>query len=116
MYNIEKRSSVPENAAGFVRRDTYMYGPITKWHHWGMFLHWGNKPNDVRVGIPPALSSWRFRYLSLSLYMAGIHRCPVSSARSTQGIGGKNKKKIITLEYQKFPLKISRDLGMSKKA
>ena len=61
MYNVEKRSAVQENAAGFVRRDAYMYGPVTKWRHWSMFIHWGNKlclpPNDVRVRMPPALSS-----------------------------------------------------------
>ena len=52
MYDIEKRSAILENAVGFVRRDVYMYGPVTKWRHWGMFIHWGNKlsvpPNIVR--------------------------------------------------------------------
>ena len=61
MYDIERRSAVQMNADGFARRDAYMYGPITKWRHWGMFIHWGNKlrvhPNAVRVGQPPALSS-----------------------------------------------------------
>ena len=41
MYNIEKRSAVLENAAGFARQDVYMCGPVTKWQHWGMFIHWG---------------------------------------------------------------------------
>ena len=45
-----------------MRLDAHMYGPITKWRHWGMFMHWGNKlrirPNAVRVEMPPALSSY----------------------------------------------------------
>ena len=41
MYDVEKHSAVLENAAGFVRRDAYMYGPITKWRQWGIFIHWG---------------------------------------------------------------------------
>ena len=40
MYDVEKRSAVLENAAGFARLDAYVYGPITKWWHWGMFIHW----------------------------------------------------------------------------
>ena len=43
MYNVEKHSAVLENAAGFTRLDTYVYGPVTKWRHWGKFIHWGNK-------------------------------------------------------------------------
>ena len=43
MYDVEKRSTVLEDAAGFARRDTYMYGSVTKWRHWGMFIHWGNR-------------------------------------------------------------------------
>ena len=43
MYDVEKRSAVLEDAAGFARRDAYMYSPVTKWRHWGMFIHWGNK-------------------------------------------------------------------------
>ena len=35
MYNVEKHSSVVENAAGFAKLDVYIYGPVTKWHHWG---------------------------------------------------------------------------------
>ena len=61
MYDVEKRSAVLEDAAGFARLDAHMYGPVTKWRHWGMFIHWRNKlrvrPNAVRVEMPPALSS-----------------------------------------------------------
>ena len=61
MYNIEKRSAVLENAAGFMRLDMYIYDRVTKWWHWGMSIHWGNNlhnpPNTVRVRMPPALSS-----------------------------------------------------------
>ena len=57
MYDIEKCSAVLEDAAGFARRDTYMYGLVTKWRHWGMFIYWGNTlcvpPNAVQVGMPP---------------------------------------------------------------
>ena len=42
MYDIEKRSAVLEDAAGIARRDAYKYSPVTKWQHWGMFIHWGN--------------------------------------------------------------------------
>ena len=31
MYDVEKHSTVLENAAGFARRDVYVYGPVTKW-------------------------------------------------------------------------------------
>ena len=55
MYDVEKCSAVLEDAAGFARRDAYMYGPVTKWRHWGMLLHCGSKlhvpPNAVQ--IPP---------------------------------------------------------------
>ena len=37
MYDVDKRSAVLKNAAGFARRDAYIYGPVTKWRHWGMF-------------------------------------------------------------------------------
>ena len=61
MYNIEIRSTVLENAAGCARLDVYIYGPVTKWRHWGMFLHWKNElpvpPNLVRVGMQPPLNS-----------------------------------------------------------
>ena len=44
MYNVEKRSAVLENAAGFARL-------------WGMFIHWGNRLcvplNAVQVKMPP---------------------------------------------------------------
>ena len=56
MLDIEKRSAVVENVAGFARRDMYIYGSVTKWWHWGMFIHWGSKlcvpPNAVRMGMP----------------------------------------------------------------
>ena len=56
MYNVEKRSAVLENAAGFARLDAYIYGPVTKWRHWGMFIHWGNRLcvplNAVQVKMP----------------------------------------------------------------
>ena len=42
MYDVEKRSAVLENAAGFARLD------VTKWRHWGMFIHWGSK-----LHVPP---------------------------------------------------------------
>ena len=97
MYNVEKCSAVLENAAGFARRDAYVYSPATKWRHWGMFIDWGNKllfsPNAVQVKMPPALSSWRFRYLRASSCMTGTRRCPVSSATSAQKFGGKKRKK-----------------------
>ena len=35
MYDVEKRSAVLENAAGFARLDAHMYGPVTKWRHLG---------------------------------------------------------------------------------
>ena len=38
MYDVEKCSAVLENAAGFARRDAYIYGPVTKWRHWGMLI------------------------------------------------------------------------------
>ena len=56
MYNVEKRSAVLANAAGFARLDaheideyTYIYGPVAKWRHWDMFIHWGNK---LRIATP----------------------------------------------------------------
>ena len=61
MYGVEKRSAPLENAAGLAKLDAYIYGPVTEWWHWGMFIHWGNKlrvpPNAVRLRIPPALVS-----------------------------------------------------------
>ena len=74
----------------------YIYGPVAKWQHWGMFIHYGNKlhvpPNAVRVEMPPALISESFRYLRVSSCMTGTRRCPVSNARSAQKFGGKKKK------------------------
>ena len=53
MYEVERCSAVLENAAGFARRDVYIYGSITKRWHRGMFIYWGNKlcvpPNAVQV-------------------------------------------------------------------
>ena len=45
MYDVEKCSVVLKNVAGFARLDAcvYIYGPVTKWRHWGMLIHWGNK-------------------------------------------------------------------------
>ena len=62
MYDdVDKRSTVLENAAGFARLDAYVYGPVTKWWHWGIFIHWENKlrvpPNAVQVEMPPTLVS-----------------------------------------------------------
>ena len=58
MYDVE---NVLKKAAGFARLDAYIYGPVTKWRHWGMFIHWGNKlpvpPNAVQLRMPPALVS-----------------------------------------------------------
>ena len=39
MYDIEKRFEVLGNASGLVRLDACIYGPVTKWRHWGMFIH-----------------------------------------------------------------------------
>ena len=61
MYDVEYRSAVLENAAAFERLDAYVYGPVTKWRHWSMFIHWGNKlrvpPNAVQLRMPPSLVS-----------------------------------------------------------
>ena len=61
MYDVEKRSAGLANATGFARQDAYIYGPGTKWQHWGMFIHWRNKfcvpPIAVRVEMPPTLNS-----------------------------------------------------------
>ena len=39
MYDVEKCSTVLKNAASFARLDVYIYGSVTKWQHWGMFIH-----------------------------------------------------------------------------
>ena len=39
MYDVEKRSAVLESVAGFARLDAYIYGPVTKWLEWDMFIH-----------------------------------------------------------------------------
>ena len=61
MYDVDKRSAVLKNAAGFARQDAYIYSPITKWQHWGMFIHCRNKLrvtlNAVHVRMLPALVS-----------------------------------------------------------
>ena len=61
MHDVEKCSAVLENVDGFTRLDADIYGSITKWWHWGMFIHWGNKLcvplNAVRVRMSRALSS-----------------------------------------------------------
>ena len=61
MYDVEKRSAVLENAAGFARLDAYVYGPVTKWRLWGMYIHWENKLrvplNAIQVEMPPTLVS-----------------------------------------------------------
>ena len=48
MYDMGKRSDDLENAAGLY---VHIHGPIAKWRHWGMFIHWRNKfhvpPNAV---------------------------------------------------------------------
>ena len=60
MYDIEKRSAVLENVAGFARLGAYIQS-CNKMAALGMFIHWGNKlrapPNAVCVGMPLALVS-----------------------------------------------------------
>ena len=60
MNDVEKCYAVLENVTGFARLNAYIYGPIRKWRHWGIFIHWGNKlripPNTVGVKMPPASS------------------------------------------------------------
>ena len=57
MHDIGKRSTVLENVAGCVRLDAYIYiyiyiyVPVTKWQHWGMFIHWGNKRHVLRKAL-----------------------------------------------------------------
>ena len=78
-----------------------------------MFIHWDNKLrvplNAVQVKRPPALVSLRFRYLRTSSCMTETHRCPLSSARSTQKFGGKKKIKNMkrrkqgNSDYDPFP-------------
>ena len=61
MCDEEKRSAVLENAADVAKLDVYIYGPVTKWWHWGMLIYCGNKLriplNAVQLRIPPALIS-----------------------------------------------------------
>ena len=61
MYDVEKRSAVLKNAAGFARLDAYIYGPVTKGRI-GVCLYSGEAnfafpPSAVRFGMPTALSS-----------------------------------------------------------
>ena len=60
MYDVEKRSAILEDAAGFARGDVYIC-PVTKWRHWRMLIHWENKlrvpPNAVQLRMLPALVS-----------------------------------------------------------
>ena len=62
MHDIGKRSAFLENVAGCVRLDAYIYiniihiyiyiyVPVTKWQHWGMFIHWGNKRHVPRKAL-----------------------------------------------------------------
>ena len=57
--NIEKHSAVLENVAGVMRLDAYVYGPITKWRHCVMFIHWRKNlfglPNTVEVATSAEL-------------------------------------------------------------
>ena len=66
-----------------------------------MCIHWGNKfpvpPNTVRVGMPPALHSQRFRYFHASSCMPGICRCPVSNARRAQKFGEEEARRRRTI-------------------
>ena len=39
IHDIGKRSALLENVAGCAKLDVYIYSPITKWRHWGMFIH-----------------------------------------------------------------------------
>ena len=48
MHAVDKRSAVLKHATGFARRDAYIYGPVTKWRHWGMFIHSRHK-----LRVPP---------------------------------------------------------------
>ena len=59
MYDVEKRSAVLEDAAGFARRDAYMYGPVTKWRRWGMFIQGYKGEGSVRMWVPVAMCGCR---------------------------------------------------------
>ena len=47
MYYVEKRCTVLKNVAGFMRY-VCIHGLITKWWHFGMFIHCESK-----LRIPP---------------------------------------------------------------
>ena len=55
MYDVEKRSAVLEDAAGFAKQDAYMYGPVTKWRTLGNKLR--GPLNAVQLRMPPVLVS-----------------------------------------------------------
>ena len=62
MYDVEKRSAVLENAAGFARLDAYVrILSCNKMVALGYVFTLGNKlrvpPNAVQVKMPPALVS-----------------------------------------------------------
>ena len=62
MHDVEKRSSVLENAAGVTRLDThthiYIYGPVTKWQHLGTLgKQTSHSPNVVQIRMPWVLVS-----------------------------------------------------------
>ena len=48
MYDVENRSAILGNVAGFARLYRHVYGPVTNWRHRSMFIHWGNK-----LHVPP---------------------------------------------------------------
>ena len=96
IYDIEKHSAVLENAAGLVRLDAYIrsrnkmaalgyvytLGEQTLHSPERCMSRNATSAEFLAVQIPPCvlvydLDSW----------------CPVSSARSAQKLGGKNKKK-----------------------
>ena len=95
MYDVEKCFAALENVAGFTKLDAYIYNPVTKWQHWGMFIHWGNK-----LYLPPecctAQNTTGARFLKVQIPLCVLvydwDPCAVSSAGSTQYFSGKNKK------------------------
>ena len=62
MYDVCRKMFFHSGECGWFRetRCVYIYvRPVTKWQHWAMFIHWGNKghvPTNA-VEMPPALSS-----------------------------------------------------------
>ena len=43
MYDVENVLLLWTMRLAFAKLDAYIYiyGPVTKWRHWGMFIHWG---------------------------------------------------------------------------